>query len=110
MRNLLTHARRHPFSRLVARILILALLAAGIPVPLEASFGSRDPLLVTEDDLGNRLSQTDANGHATWFEYDALGRQTARILPDGSREEMAYDASGNLDTRTDFLGRTTTYA
>ena len=41
----------------------------------------------------------------------ARPQQTARILPDGNgRETMTYDAAGNLETRTDFLGRTTTYA
>jgi RHS repeat-associated protein len=61
------------------------------------------------DELGNRISQTDANGHTTWFVFDKLGRETARILPDGSRETKSYDAAGNLETRTDFLGRTTSY-
>ena len=43
----------------------------------------------------------------TAFEYDKLGRETARILPDGARETREYDAAGNLQERTDFLGRTT---
>ena len=43
------------------------------------------------------------------FLYDKLGRQTARILPDGKREPMTYDLAGNLETRTDFMGRITSY-
>ena len=71
------------------------------------------------DELGNRTSQTDANGHVTRFEYDKLGRETKRILPavaaagggptTAAFETKTYDAAGNLETRTDFLGRTTTY-
>ena len=64
----------------------------------------------TYDELGNRLTQKDANNHTTSFEYDRLGREVARILPDGSSEAKAYDPLGNLATRTDFLGRVTTYA
>ena len=61
------------------------------------------------DELGNRISQTDANGHTTSFEYDSLGRETARMLPGGASESKTYDAAGNLETRVDFMGRTTTY-
>ena len=74
----------------------------------------------TYDELGNRTSQTDANGHVTRFEYDTLGRETKRILPavaaagggptTAAFETKTYDAAGNLETRTDFMGRTTTYA
>jgi RHS repeat-associated protein len=38
------------------------------------------------------------------------GRPTGRILPDNSAESRAYDAAGEVTTRTDFAGRTTTYA
>jgi RHS repeat-associated protein len=57
--------------------------------------------------LGNRLTQKDANGHTTSFEYDKLGRQSARILPDGKRETMEYDLAGNLIRKVDFAGRVT---
>ena len=32
------------------------------------------------------------------------------MLPGGATEEMDYDDTGNLETRTDFMGRVTTYA
>ena len=35
-----------------------------------------DQGVCTHDELGDRISQTDANGHTTGFEYDALGRET----------------------------------
>lgn len=63
----------------------------------------------TYDEQDNRTSQTDAEGHTTRFEYDAMGRPTATILPNGDRETMAYDAFDNLVARTDFGGFTTTY-
>jgi RHS repeat-associated protein len=74
----------------------------------------------TYDEQGNRTSQTDANGHVTRFEYDRLGRETKRILPAVTDpaggpaipavETKTYDAAGNLTSRTDFMGRVTTYA
>jgi YD repeat-containing protein len=30
------------------------------------------------------------------------------VLPDGSPETKDYDDAGNLEARTDFMGRTTT--
>ena len=36
------------------------------------------------DEVGNQISQTDALGRVTRFEYDKLGRRTHRILPGGS--------------------------
>ena len=63
----------------------------------------------TYDELGNRLTQTDANGRTTTFEYDRIGRQTARILPGDSRESMTYNDDGSLATYTDFGGNTRTF-
>jgi YD repeat-containing protein len=64
----------------------------------------------TYDEVGNRLTQTDANSHTTSFAYDKLGRRTKRTLPLGMSEALAYDAAGNLQSKTDFNGKTTTYA
>jgi YD repeat-containing protein len=66
--------------------------------------------LVAEDQVGNRIFQTDSNLHTTHFEYDEMGRETARVLPDGSRETKTYYLDGWLKTHTDFRNRTTTYA
>ncbi len=96
-------------ARGLARVLIAALVASSLPVPARASYYTRLDTRIAKDELGNRLFQTDANGHTTHFLYDKLGRQSARILPDGKRELMAYDPAGNLETRTDFMGRQTSY-
>jgi RHS repeat-associated protein len=42
----------------------------------------------------------DAEQQVTRFEYDALGRVTKQILPDGSEIGYRYDANGNLATLT----------
>ena len=63
----------------------------------------------TYDELGNRLTQTDANNHTTRFEYDSLGRRSKRILPLNQFESFTYEVNGNLKTKTDFNGHTTTY-
>ncbi len=54
------------------------------------------------DEVGNRISQTDANFHTTTFVYDELGRETKRTLPDGAFETKAYNVVGNLKTWTKF--------
>jgi YD repeat-containing protein len=46
----------------------------------------------------------DALGRTTRFECDSQGRQTARILPLGQREEMAYNAAGELIEKRTFNG------
>ncbi|HEV3317830.1 MAG TPA: hypothetical protein VG488_12705 [Candidatus Angelobacter sp.] len=61
------------------------------------------------DELGNRLTQTDANLHTTSFVYDQLGRRIQRKLPLGQSESYGYDTIGNLTSKTDFNGHTTTY-
>ena len=61
------------------------------------------------DELGNRVSQADVNGHVTTLQYDRLRRRTQRALPLGMSESMVYDAAGNPAGRTDFRGKTTTF-
>ena len=59
--------------------------------------------------MGNRIAQTDANGHVTSFSYDQRGRRTSRKLPLGMTELYGYDAAGNQLSKQDFNGHTTTY-
>ena len=57
------------------------------------------------DELGNLITQTDANGHTTTNRYDALGRRIARLLPGGQGEGYCYDRfTGNLIYQTNFNG------
>jgi len=62
------------------------------------------------DEVGNRLTQTDAKQHTTSYQYDQRGRRTHRTLPLGQSESYTYDVAGNLLSRTDFNGKITTYA
>lgn len=45
---------------------------------------------------GFLASITDALGRQIQFEYDAAGRVTRQILPDGRAVDMSYDPNGNL--------------
>ena len=63
----------------------------------------------TYDEVGNRLTQTDANNHTTNYQYDQRGRRTLRELPGGQTETYVCDANGNMSFKTDFNGRTNTY-
>lgn len=86
--------------------------ASGANPPLVNGESTHAGTLTTRyryDELGNKLSQTDAEGRTTQWEYDAMGRETARILPGGQREEKRYNAAGELVEHTDFNGATTRY-
>ena len=61
------------------------------------------------NEVGNRITQTDANGNTTSFDFDVLGLPIARRLPSGQIETMDYDTLGRLVSRTDFNGNTITY-
>ncbi len=63
----------------------------------------------TYDELGNQLTQTDAEGRTTCFEYDKLSRRIRRILPLGQVESFVYDAAGRTASKTDFNGDTILY-
>jgi RHS repeat-associated protein len=63
------------------------------------------------DEVGNRISQTDGNGHTTTWTYDSLRRVLSRTLPLGMTETFAYDSqTGNLVSRTDFNDQTTIFS
>jgi RHS repeat-associated protein len=42
----------------------------------------------------------DARGQTTRYEYDARGRRTRTVFPDGTSEATAYDALGRLASQT----------
>ncbi len=53
---------------------------------------------------------TDANGNATKYEYDRLGRLTKETDPLGNAISYSYDSKGNLLSKTDANGATTSYS
>jgi RHS repeat-associated protein len=57
------------------------------------------------DDLGNRVSVTDAVGNVTRFEYSRLGEQTAVVDPANGRSVSVFDVAGRVTSVTDPLGR-----
>jgi RHS repeat-associated protein len=62
----------------------------------------------TYDEVGNKLTQTDANGHTTRWTYDTFGRVTSRTLPEGMTETFEYLDAQNIVIHTDFNGDTIT--
>lgn len=60
------------------------------------------------DQVGNKLTQTDANGHTTRWTYDYFGRVLSRTLPEGEVETFVYDDAAHTLTHTDFNGQTIT--
>jgi len=64
----------------------------------------------TYDPRGNKLTETDAEGHATKYEYDLKGRRTKAILPQGMTTEFGYDDSDRLISVKDAEGNVTSYS
>jgi choice-of-anchor A domain-containing protein/RHS repeat-associated protein len=60
------------------------------------------------DEVGNKLSQTDANGHTTRWTYDYHGRVLSRTLPEGMSESFEYVDAERKVIHTDFNGDTIT--
>ena len=71
----------------------------GEPIP-ETSY--------TYDQVGNKLTQTDANGHTTHWTYDYHGRVLSRTLPEGMSEYFEYVDAERKTIHTDFNGDTIT--
>ncbi|QUY46218.1 putative Ig domain-containing protein [Acaryochloris marina] len=61
------------------------------------------------DDVGRRTSTTNALDQVTRYDYDKVGRRTSIELPEGQEASYAYNANGNLETYTDFAGKTQEY-
>lgn len=60
------------------------------------------------DSVGNKISQIDAEGRLTRWEYDTGNRLAAYILPAGQKAVYTYDARGNRTSHTSFDGKVTT--
>ncbi len=61
------------------------------------------------DEVGQKVSQTDALGRITRWDYDNAGRVVSRTLPAGQTERFTYDNAGRLVGYTDFGNQTSTY-
>lgn len=68
------------------------------------------PTTLFQYDAGGKTTQVmDPNGVATTFTYDVRGNTTVQQSADSGTAKATYDAVGNQITRTDARGRTTTY-
>jgi YD repeat-containing protein len=86
------------------------LVAVTLPNPATGLIDSG--ALVTRygyDEVGNKLTQTDALGRITRWTYDAMGRELTRMLPLGQVEAFAYDDAGQRVVHRDFKGVITRY-
>ena len=59
--------------------------------------------------LGKDSAKIDRNGNRTEFDYDARGNLIRTRYADGSQSAVTYDAEGNKVSETDQSGNTTSY-
>ncbi len=59
------------------------------------------------NELGDKASQTDAEGRTTKWHYDGARYLAGRTLPGGQTERFVHDSVGNRTSRVDFGGQTT---
>jgi len=62
----------------------------------------------TYDEVGNKLTQEDAEGRVTTWTYDYYGRVLTRTLPELMVESFVYDDTARTVAHTDFNGKTNT--
>ena len=62
------------------------------------------------DPVGNRISETDANGNVTTYSYDPLNRLVDITDALGNVSIYSYDPVGNRISETDANGNITTYS
>ncbi len=62
----------------------------------------------TYDEVGNKLTQEDAEGRVTSWTYDYYGRVLTRTLPELMSESFVYDDAARTVAHTDFNGDTNT--
>src|SRR5205807_8058712 len=58
----------------------------------------------TYDEVGNRISQTDAKTQITRYAYDANNRLSIITYPDNSTAQFTRDGNGNVTRMIDSLG------
>jgi len=59
--------------------------------------------------VGNKLSETDREGHESTFDYDNLYRLESETNPNYETTSYTYDLVGNLTSLTDPVSNTTTW-
>jgi RHS repeat-associated protein len=62
----------------------------------DVPFDGQARTVTTYDLVGNKRSESDANGNVTTYEYDDIYRLTAEVAPDDLRISYDYDAANNL--------------
>jgi RHS repeat-associated protein len=63
----------------------------------------------TYDDVGNKLTMTDADGNTTDYAYNGRDELISVTAPGGAETSYTYDGDGNKLTMTDANGYTTHY-
>src|SRR5205807_5945422 len=103
----------HVYDALNRRIQTI-LPAAPIDLNGDGLLGSNETSVITStqtsyDELGRRISETDASNRTKRYGYDVLGRLRHVIDFAGQATRFAYDELGNQLSQTDANSHTTSY-
>ena len=79
------------------------------PIPNQMGILSPSTTHHVYDALGHEITKINPCGHATHTTYNAYGKPTSILYPDGAREEFVYFLDGSLQASIDPLGVTTSY-
>lgn len=78
--------------------------------PAPAAGSAAPSVRLRYDELGSLAAVKDPRGLETSYGVDGLINTKGQSSPDTGATGMSYDAAGNVLTRTDARGKTTTYA
>jgi RHS repeat-associated protein len=77
--------------------------------PAPVAGGARPVISTSHDFRGNLRSLRDPLLHATTIDVNGFGEQASAVSPDTGKTSNVFDANGNLTSRTDARGITTTF-
>lgn len=68
------------------------------PICLATGIPKNEVTQMGHNKADNLISTTDAKGNTYQFTYDLLNHKTSMVYPNGTKDQMGFDAVGNMTT------------